>query len=72
MNESGARKLSLSGAILAALAASSCCLGPLVLAGLGLGGAGVLAALSSHRVPILGVTAALLAAGFYTATRGLQ
>lgn len=69
MNESGARKLSLTGAVLAALAASSCCLGPLVLAGLGLGGAGALAALSSYRGPILGVTAALLAAGFYLTYR---
>ena len=69
MNESGARKLSLTGAVLAALAASSCCLGPLVLAGLGLGGAGALAALSSYRVPILGATAALLAAGFYLTYR---
>lgn len=64
-----AKKLSLGGAVLAALAASSCCLGPLVLAALGIGGAGAMAALSSYRPYILGVTAVLLASGFYLTYR---
>lgn len=64
-----AKKLTLGGAILAALAASSCCIGPLVLAALGVGGAGALAALGAYRPYILGVTAVLLAGGFYLTYR---
>jgi len=60
-----AKRLSVGGAVLAALAASSCCLGPLVLAALGLGGAGVVSALGAYRPFLLAGTAALLAAGFY-------
>jgi copper chaperone CopZ len=60
-----AKKLSIGGAVVAAIAASSCCVGPLILAALGIGGAGAFAALRAYRPYILGVTAALLAAGFY-------
>lgn len=60
-----AKKLTLGGAVLAAIAASSCCIGPLLLAALGIGGAGAFAALGSYRPYILGVTVALLGAGFY-------
>ena len=64
-----AKKLTIGGAVLAALAASSCCIGPLVLAALGIGGAGALAAVGAYRPYILGVTAVLLAGGFYLTYR---
>lgn len=64
-----ARKLTVAGAMLAALAASSCCIGPLILAALGIGGAGALALVGGYRPYILGVTAVLLASGFYLTYR---
>lgn len=64
-NHSRAKSFSLGGAIIAALAASSCCIGPLILAALGIGGAGAFAVLGAYRPYILGATAALLATGFY-------
>jgi copper chaperone CopZ len=64
-----AKKISLGGAVLAALAASSCCIGPLILAALGVGGAGAFAVLGAYRPCILGVTSVLLAAGFYLTYR---
>ena len=64
-----AQTLSLGGAVLAALAASSCCLGPMVVAALGLGGAGAFAVLAAYRSYILGATALLLAIGFYLSYR---
>ncbi|MBK7399611.1 MAG: cation transporter [Myxococcales bacterium] len=64
-----AKKLTLGGAVLAALAASSCCIGPLLLAAFGIGGAGALATLGAYRPYILAVTAVLLAAGFYLTYR---
>lgn len=60
-----AKRWSIGGAVLAALAASSCCLGPLLLAALGIGGAGATAALGAYRPYLLAGTAALLGAGFY-------
>lgn len=45
--------------------ASICCLGPLVLAGLGLGGLGLAAALSSYRPVFLGLTGVILGLAFY-------
>lgn len=68
-NDSKAKTLTLGGALLAALAASSCCLGPLVLAALGIGGAGAFSVLSAYRPYILVVTAALLGGGFYLTYR---
>jgi mercuric ion transport protein len=64
-----AKRLTLGGAVVAALVASSCCIGPLVLAALGVGGAGALAAFGAYRPFILGVTVVLLAAGFYLTYR---
>jgi copper chaperone CopZ len=64
-----AKKLTLGGAVVAALAASSCCIGPLIMAALGLGGAGAFAALGAYRPYILAVTAVLLAGGFYLTYR---
>jgi mercuric ion transport protein len=54
----------IGGALLAALAASSCCLGPLLLAALGIGGAGATVALGAYRPYLLAGAAVLLAAGF--------
>lgn len=60
---------SIGGAIGAAFAASLCCLGPLVLAALGLGGAGLLVELETYRPHFAALTLALLAAGFYLTYR---
>jgi copper chaperone CopZ len=58
---------------LAALAsaglASVCCLGPLALTALGLGGVGLAAGLTRYRPVFLVLTAAVLAVGFYLAYR---
>jgi mercuric ion transport protein len=68
-NETRAERLTLAGAVVAAIAASSCCIGPLLLAALGIGGAGAFAAIAAYRPSILAVTAALLAGGFYLSYR---
>src|SRR5260370_30475942 len=68
-NEARAKKLTLGGAVLAAIAASSCGIGPLILAALGIGGAGAFASLAAYRPHILMVTAVLLAGGFYLTYR---
>jgi len=70
--EARAKKATLAGAVLAAIAASSCCIGPLILAALGVGGASAFATLGAFRPYILGVTAALLAGGFYLTYRKPQ
>lgn len=59
----------MGAALLAALAASSCCLGPVILAALGLGGAGVFAGVAAYRPLMLGVTAVFLGVGFYLSYR---
>jgi mercuric ion transport protein len=56
---------SVVGAVVAAFASSLCCLGPLLFASLGIGGAGLLAKLTPYRVPLAAVTLLLLATGFY-------
>lgn len=66
---SRARSFSLAGAVAAALAASACCIGPLVVALLGVGGAGAFAVLGAYRPYILGATLALLGLGFYLTYR---
>lgn len=49
--------------------ASVCCIGPLVLTGLGLGGLGFAAGLTQYRPLFLALTALVLAVGFYLAYR---
>jgi copper chaperone CopZ len=66
---SAGRRLSIGAAVLAAIAASSCCIAPLVLAALGIGGAGAFVTLASYRPYILSVTIVLLAVGFYLTYR---
>jgi mercuric ion transport protein len=64
-----ASRFSIGGALLAALAASSCCLGPLLLVALGVGGAGAAGALGAFRPYLLSATAVLLALAFYLTYR---
>ncbi len=59
------RKWSLAGAVLSAIAASACCLGPLILAALGLGSVGAFAVLDQYRPLFMAATLVLLAAAFY-------
>jgi mercuric ion transport protein len=60
---------SVAGAVVAAFASSLCCLGPLLFAALGIGGAGLLVKLTPYRAPLVAVTLLLLATGFYLAYR---
>ncbi len=57
------------GAILAALAASACCVGPLLLALVGLGGASLLGRIASLRPYLMALTVVLLGTGFLLAYR---
>lgn len=66
---SGLFGASLLGAVGAALASAACCLGPLVVSLLGVGGAGALVTLQSYRSPLLISTVALLGLGFYLVLR---
>jgi mercuric ion transport protein len=52
-----------------ALIASACCIGPLVLALLGIGGAGLLVKFEPYRPYFMAVTFALLGTGFYLTYR---
>jgi mercuric ion transport protein len=56
---------SVGGAIVAAFASSLCCVGPLLFAALGLGGAGLLVKLEAYRPYFAALTLVLLGAGFY-------
>ena len=69
--EGSGKGLLAIGGFLGAVAASSCCVLPLVLFSLGAGGAwiGNLTALSPYQPAILVVTAGLLGAGFYRVYR---
>ena len=57
------------GSLFTGLLASACCIGPLLLGAVGLGSLGFAAALAPLRPWLLGLTAALLATGFYHAYR---
>ncbi len=65
--EAGRQRLIAVGGILGALAASSCCIVPLVLFTLGIGGAwiGNLTALAPYQPLFVAGTAGLLGYGFY-------
>lgn len=60
-------RLLAAGGFLGALLASSCCVAPLLLVALGVGGAwmGTLTALAPYKVYFLPASALLLAAGFW-------
>lgn len=61
--------LTLTGALVAGLAASACCLGPLVLAVVGIGGAASALALAPYRPYLLVLTAGFLGFAFYLTYR---
>ena len=65
MKERGA----LVGSLIAGLLASACCIGPLLLGGVGLGSLGLAAALAPLRPWLLGLTVVLIAVGFFLAYR---
>lgn len=67
----GGKRLGLMGAILGAVAASLCCIGPLVLLTLGIGGAwaGTLSALEPYRPFFTGFTVLALVFAFYRVYR---
>lgn len=69
MGEDLTRHASLGGALVAAVAASACCVGPLALAALGLGGAGAFVALEPLRPLFMVVTFGLLGVGWTLAAR---
>ena len=58
-------KLLNAGAVCSAIAASICCLGPLLLAVLGLGGGALLLKFEPYRPYFLVATAGLLGGAFY-------
>ncbi len=62
-------ELTITGAVVSAAAASACCLGPLVLTVLGIGGAASALALAPYRPYLLVITAVLLGAAFYITYR---
>ncbi|MBI2071042.1 MAG: cation transporter [Elusimicrobia bacterium] len=62
-------KIASVGALASAALASVCCLGPIVLIGLGLGGVGLAAGLAKYRLFFLGLTAILLGSAFYMTYR---
>lgn len=65
--EARRQRLIAAGGILGALAASSCCIMPLILFSLGIGGAWIsnLTALAPYKPLFVGATAGLLGYGFY-------
>ncbi|MBI4064589.1 MAG: cation transporter [Elusimicrobia bacterium] len=62
-------KIASIGAVVSAGFASICCIGPLVLVGLGLGGAGLAAGLAKYRPFFLAITAVFLGVAFYSTYR---
>lgn len=63
------QKATLGGSVLAAIAASLCCIGPLVTVALGAGGFAASAVFEKWRPVFLGVTFALLALAWYLTYR---
>lgn len=63
------KKLVGLAALASAALASVCCIGPLILTGLGLGSLGLAAGLTKYRPVFLAVTAVVLAVAFYLAYR---
>lgn len=60
-------KLSAAGAVLGSILASSCCIAPLILVTLGIGGAwiGNLTALEPYKWAFIAIASAFLALGFW-------
>ena len=68
----GAQKLAAAGGIIGALAASSCCILPLVLFSLGISGAwiGIFTQLAPYQPYFIAATLAFIATGFWLVYRG--
>lgn len=62
-------RIAAAAAVVSAALASVCCIGPVVLAALGLGGVGLAAGLEKYRPYFLLATAILLGIGFFQAYR---
>lgn len=62
-------KLGVVGAIGAAVLASVCCIGPVVLAGLGIGAVAAAQSFAPYRPLFLAITVVFLGLGFYFAYR---
>ncbi|MFN7088739.1 MAG: mercuric transporter MerT family protein [Candidatus Paceibacteria bacterium] len=58
-----------AGTIVSAILASICCIGPLILAGLGIGSVGIFSSLERYRLIFTLVTFAFLGAAFYLTYR---
>ncbi|HHT9155870.1 MAG TPA: mercuric transporter MerT family protein [Candidatus Tripitaka sp. YC43] len=58
-------KIFAGGSILTAILASSCCIGPLVLAAIGVGGASFFAPIAKYRPIFIGITFALIGVSYY-------
>jgi len=69
MRDTANTKLLAGGAVGAAIAASVCCIGPLLLALLGLGGGALLVKLEPYRPYFLAATGSILAGAFYVTYR---
>jgi copper chaperone CopZ len=69
MDQSKLQKATLGGSILAAITASLCCIGPLIVVLLGASGFAASAAFEKWRPVFLGVTFALLALAWYLTYR---
>ena len=67
--KAGGTRLLETGAIGSAIAASICCIGPLALAVLGVGGGALLLKVAPFRPYFLGATALLLGGAFYRTYR---
>jgi mercuric ion transport protein len=65
----GNARLLSAGALLSAVAASVCCIGPVALALLGLGGGALLLKFEPYRPYLLAATALFLGAAFYLTYR---
>lgn len=57
--------IALAGTVITAILASSCCIAPLILTGLGIGSAGVFPSLWEYRPLFIIITLALIGAAFY-------
>lgn len=69
MESAGNAKLLSAGAVASAVAASICCLGPVALALLGLGGGALLLKFEPYRSYLLATTGLFLGSAFYLTYR---
>src|SRR3989338_6837666 len=58
-------KIFAGGSILTAILASSCCIGPLILASIGMSGLGFIGPIARYRPIFIGITFALIGVSYY-------